>query len=94
MKDRHGNPTPDAVRYASYLAQRLAEGVEVEPDVRAREDLARARAEVAALQERLKSPRHRVADAAAGILHKIPVVWPLVAKVTDAILARRRRKPD
>jgi hypothetical protein len=37
-------------------------------------------AELQWLRERLRSPRHRIADRLANALQKIPVVWPLVAK--------------
>jgi glycosyltransferase involved in cell wall biosynthesis len=76
--------------YASFMSQQLAK--EPSPAPRTLEELARSQAEVAVLRERLRSPRHRVADAAAGVLHKIPILWPIVAKITDAILRRQRRR--
>jgi glycosyltransferase involved in cell wall biosynthesis len=73
-------------RYVAWLAMQLAE--ETEP---LRERVRALEAEVASLRERLRSPRHRVADTAAGGLQKIPVVWPIVARVTDAVLRREAR---
>jgi GT2 family glycosyltransferase len=55
-------------------------------------ELTHANAEITALRERLRSPRHRVADSAANLLQKIPVIWPIVARITDAIVRRESSK--
>ena len=81
---------PQSPKRIRFLANRQTREQVVDP--RLRDDLERARIETAALRERLRSPRHRVADAAANLLHKIPIVWPLVAKITDAILRREQTK--
>jgi hypothetical protein len=85
---------PDALvnrDYMLFLASRSSR--DQTGDAQLREALESALAETAALRERLRSPRHRVADAAAGVLHRIPLVWPLVAKATDAWLSRRSKEP-
>jgi hypothetical protein len=77
--------------YVLFLASRSAQ--HNQPDQSGVEaQLTQANAEISALRERLRSPRHRVADSAAGLLHKIPIVWPIVAKITDAIVRREPPK--
>jgi hypothetical protein len=77
--------------YVLFLASRHVQHERPDqPDLQVR--LTEANAEVSALRERLRSPRHRVADSAAGLLHKIPIVWPIVAKITDAIVGREPPK--
>jgi hypothetical protein len=44
--------------------------------------------EVDALRERLRSPRHRIADTMANALQRVPVVWPIVARITERVLRR------
>jgi len=57
-------------------------------------DLERRMRELEATIERqralLDSPRHRIAGAVGDALQKIPVVWPVVAGVTEAVLHWRR----
>ncbi|HXT70409.1 MAG TPA: glycosyltransferase [Vicinamibacterales bacterium] len=79
-------PSPE---YVEFLARR---GQTPEHDSRLINALTIAREENAALRERLQSPRHRLADTAANFLHRIPILWPLVAKVTDALIRRNRTK--
>ena len=49
------------------------------------------------MRQRLRSPRHRIADAAGNAIQKIPVIWPIVSALTEAVLRwerRRQRRAD
>jgi hypothetical protein len=48
--------------------------------------------ELADVRERLRSPRHRIADSVGNAIQKIPLVWPVIAWLTEAVLARERRR--
>ena len=48
--------------------------------------LALAYGELAALRERLRSPRHRIADSVAHAIQAVPIVWPLVSAITEMVL--------
>ena len=59
-------------------------------------DLERRLGELEATTERqralLDSPRHRIAAAVGDVLQKTPIVWPVVAGVTEAVLRWRRAR--
>ena len=76
--------------YVASLASGLAETVAREQ--RTRQRLGEVEAELESLRIRLRSPRHRIADALANGIQKIPVVWPAVAMATDAILRWQQRR--
>lgn len=80
--------SPDVSGYLASVAARLAG--EHDAHERTRGDLHRAHDEIQRLEALLRSPRHRVATMAATALQRIPVVWPIIARVTDAVIARRR----
>jgi glycosyltransferase involved in cell wall biosynthesis len=82
------NDVPPARAYMTFLAGKLASS---SPSPAAQQTIAELRAEVERLRELLRSPRHRVADALAGALHRIPVLWPIVARITDSVLKPRQR---
>ena len=53
---------------------------------------AKTQAELAEVRERLRSPRHRIAETVGNAIQRIPLVRPVLAWVTDAFLARERRR--
>ncbi len=86
-------PPPDATLtrdYVRYLAKSLADRANTKPVVN--ESPGGLAEELRAARERLRSPRHRIAETLGNALQKIPVIWPLIARMTDAVLARERRK--
>jgi hypothetical protein len=76
--------------YVAYLAMTLAERTGADPA--ARPSLGVLQADLAAMQERLQSPRHRIADAIANAIQRIPIVWPILAWVTDRVLEREKTR--
>jgi GT2 family glycosyltransferase/glycosyltransferase involved in cell wall biosynthesis len=81
---------PYSREYVAYLAGQIGAAASEQTD---RAQLA-AQLELQALRERLHSPRHRIADWCANAIQSIPLIWPMIARTTDAVLrweARRRR---
>lgn len=76
--------------YVAYLAMSLADRPAA--DAALRQALDAAQADLAAVRERLRSPRHRIAESVGNAIQKIPVVWPLLAWLTDAVLERQQNK--
>lgn len=76
--------------YVASLATGLADATTREQ--RASRRLAELDAELESMRLRLRSPRHRIADAIGNAIQKIPVVWPAVARATEAILRWERRR--
>ena len=76
--------------YVAWLGMRLAAEAE-RTERRQREiDL---EAQLASARARLQSPRHRLAEVAGNAVKKLPLVWPVVRTVTEAVQrweARRR----
>lgn len=72
--------------YVSELAMKLAH--EQAEHRRLWGELQSALAHVAGLEELLRSPRHRVATFVSAQLQRIPVVWPLIARATEAFIRR------
>jgi len=72
--------------YVAFLATKLAETAS------AGLALQQLQQELNGLKERFGSPRHRIAEAVANALQKTPLLWPLVRRVTEAVL--RRQKPS
>ena len=78
--------------YVAFLATRLAEAGPSEP---AKDDQVRQlEAELVGLRQLLQSPRHRIAEAVGNTIQKIPVLWPAIARVTEAILHRERARAE
>jgi GT2 family glycosyltransferase len=75
--------------YVAFLAETTRESSQSEASQLA---LAELRLEVDRLRERLRSPRHRIADTLANSLQHIPVIWPIVARIADTVLERRKQK--
>jgi hypothetical protein len=77
-------------RYVACLAARAADipAVDAPPG----QPLPQLQRELDGLRERLHSPRHRIADALGNAIQKMPVVWPLVRSVTEALLRREQRR--
>ena len=85
MRDEQEDPI-DERRYVQYLAACLADHRRSAPESAAvEEDL---RQQVHALQELLRSPRHRAATLAGDALQRVPLVKPLTAWLTDRFLNR------
>jgi hypothetical protein len=85
MHDEQEDPT-DEQRYVQYLAARLVDYRRSAPESTAvEEDL---RQQVHALQELLRSPRHRAATLAGDALQRVPLVKPLTAWLTGRFLNR------
>jgi GT2 family glycosyltransferase/MoaA/NifB/PqqE/SkfB family radical SAM enzyme/glycosyltransferase involved in cell wall biosynthesis len=83
-------PLPDK-SYVTHLARKLAVNATALVE---RQGLdSRAEAELLWFRERMRSPRHRLADAAANAIQKIPIVWPAIAAVTDLVLRLQNRRP-
>ena len=76
-------PSP---RYVASLAMGLAEVASREAALR--RQLEESQAEADALRSRLRSPRHRIAEALGNALQRVPVLWPLLARLTEAVLRR------
>ena len=76
--------------YVASLAMELADSVTREQ--RTRQRLAEVEADLDSMHARVRSPRHRIADALGDAIQKIPVVWPAVARATEAILRWERRR--
>jgi hypothetical protein len=88
MRDEQEDPI-DERRYVQYLAACLVDHRRAPPESAAvEEDL---RQQVHALQELLRSPRHRAATLAGDALQRVPLVKPLTAWLTDRLLNRHRR---
>lgn len=86
MDDPAAPKPPDATpnpRYVAALAMRVAELQGRVQD---------AETQLASLRERLRSPRHRIAEALGDALQRIPVIRPLLARVTGAVLRREERR--
>jgi len=81
---------PSMKKYLPFLARELAATASALE--KTREVVAYAEAELGWFRERMRSPRHRVAEAMALVLHKIPIVWPVIAAATDFVLRRRQRR--
>jgi len=80
-------PSP---RYVASLAMGLAEVASREAALR--RQLEERQAEVDALRSRLRSPRHRIAEALGNGLQRVPVLWPLLAWLTEAVVRRTERR--
>jgi glycosyltransferase involved in cell wall biosynthesis len=74
--------------YVAFLAMRLAESGTTDSQRTA----PALEAQLEWMRERMNSPRHRIAEALGNALQKIPVVWPIVASVTEAVLRWERRR--
>ena len=77
----HDGDCDDA--YLQFVAMRLAE---LEQDHEQRHLNRATLDEMEALRSRLRSPRHRIADAAGNLLQRLPLIWPAVAWATDTVL--------
>ena len=90
---REAEPGADAApsrRYLATLAMSVAEAESRETRLRQRAE--EAEAQLQAVRQRLRSPRHRIADAIGDAVQRIPVVWPLLARLTEAVLRREERR--
>ena len=90
---REAEPGADAApsrRYLATLAMSVAEAESRETRLRQRAE--EAEAQLQAVRQRLRSPRHRIADAIGDAIQRIPVVWPLLARLTEAVLRREERR--
>ena len=76
--------------YIASLAMALTESMAREQ--RTSQRLSEVEAELESVRSRLRSPRHRIAEALGNAIQKIPVVWPVVARATEAILRWERRR--
>jgi GT2 family glycosyltransferase/glycosyltransferase involved in cell wall biosynthesis len=86
-----GNPPPVIDRECvASLAAALSDAAQREQPTH--QLLAQRDAELEAARLLLRSPRHRIADAIAGAIQKIPIVWPALARVTDAVLRMEQRR--
>jgi hypothetical protein len=87
------NQTMDAApskSYVGYLAMRVAAAERNEISVREpRPDVI---VELRLLRERLRSPRHRIAETLGTAIQKIPIVWPIVSRATEAVLRWEKRR--
>ena len=83
------NGDPEKTTYPAFLAMRLRELNDRNDETR--RVLDERERELAHLQQLLRSPRHRVATAAAEFVQRIPIVWPVLSFLTDAMLNPRRR---
>jgi len=92
-KAETGTGSAPSPRYVAALAMSLAEAESREARLRLRAE--EAEAQLQSVRQRLKSPRHRIADVVGNAIQRIPVLWPLLARVTEAALRRegRRRRP-
>jgi hypothetical protein len=75
--------------YLKYLARQLS--ISAAALAERQEQNSCLEGELAWFRERMRSPRHRVAEAAAHAIQKIPVVWPAIAALTDFFLRRQER---
>jgi hypothetical protein len=75
-------------QYVAYMAGQIAAAAAE----RATAPQSAAEMELQALRQRLQSPRHRVADWCAHAIQAVPVLWPVIAKTTDAVLRWEGRK--
>lgn len=82
--------TGDGRRYLAFLATRPA-GPEAD-NAATSETLKGLERELAGMRERLRSPRHRIADTLANAIQKIPLVWPVVRRVTEAVLRLEQKR--
>jgi hypothetical protein len=78
--------------YVASLASSLAEIAAREQPTR--QQLAESEAALESMRARLRSPRHRIADTLGNAIQKIPVVWPAVAKATNAVLRWQQRRSE
>jgi GT2 family glycosyltransferase/glycosyltransferase involved in cell wall biosynthesis len=76
--------------YVASLAMALSESMAREQ--RTSQRLSEVEAELESMRSRLRSPRHRIAEALGNAIQKVPVVWPAVARTTEAILRWERRR--
>jgi GT2 family glycosyltransferase len=83
--------TAPRTRYIAYLRDRVTAAA---PQTSLTPMSSNAGPELQWLRERLNSPRHRIADSIARFAHKIPIVWPAVAALTDAFLRWEVRRRD
>jgi GT2 family glycosyltransferase len=76
--------------YVASLAMALTESMAREQ--RTSQRLSEVEAELESVRSRLRSPRHRIAEALGNAIQKVPVVWPAVARATEAILRWEQRR--